>query len=459
MAYILSIYNGDQKITEVDGSNKKITLKTKDTIVDDNIIINLEYRSSPLRFSKYITFISEEDNNIISFNEVVNESPILETEANDDQNWENEHWTIYYRTNFNLGWLPYTFGTQIQLNSGEKIDFVGENNENILCNVNRWHEFTMTGKFNCRGDVYSLINQDDITTDFCFFHLFNNCTHLLNCPDLFVLNLSSNCYHFMFKDCSSIVIPTELPATALAEGCYHGLFYRCTSLQYPPVLPATELQNECYWEMFSGCYSLKYCPELPALTMKSKCYRAMFSRCLSISIPAELPATELAENCYAYMYYGSGVIKTVVLPAEEVPIEGYQSMFANCPSLIDASSKINAKVLMDRACYRMFRAENSSLSVLEIGPEINAERVSSESCYEMFIHCTSLVELSGSFASILGPGCYREMFYDCSSLITVPDRLPAKTLEVNCYRSMFNRCTSLTKIPKLSAMTLAESCY
>ena len=58
----------------------------------------------------------------------------------------------------------------------------------------------------------------------------------------------------------------------------------------------------------------------------------------------------------------------------------------------------------------------------------------------------------------MGKYCYREMFTNCSSLITSPE-LPAITLVYGCYQSMFKNCSSLTIASVLPATTLANYCY
>ena len=80
-------------------------------------------------------------------------------------------------------------------------------------------------------------------------------------------------------------------------------------------------------------------------------------------------------------------------------------------------------------------------------------------CYrEMFSNCSSLITSPELPAITLVYGCYQDMFKNCSSLTTAP-ALPATTLAVNCYKSMFTGCSKLTTAPQLSATTLAESCY
>ena len=60
-------------------------------------------------------------------------------------------------------------------------------------------------------------------------------------------------------------------------------------------------------------------------------------------------------------------------------------------------------------------------------------------------------------ATTLAVGCYRFMFYMCSSLTTAP-ALPATKLVENCYWSMFNGCTSLNSITMLATDISAWNC-
>lgn len=62
----------------------------------------------------------------------------------------------------------------------------------------------------------------------------------------------------MFQNCTSLVNAPELPATTLANGCYYYMFSGCTSLVNAPELPATTLASYCYNYMFNGCTNLSY---------------------------------------------------------------------------------------------------------------------------------------------------------------------------------------------------------
>lgn len=58
----------------------------------------------------------------------------------------------------------------------------------------------------------------------------------------------------------------------------------------------------------------------------------------------------------------------------------------------------------------------------------------------------------------LSSGCYREMFYDCTGLVTGPE-LPATELAVDCYYHMFRGCTNLSSEMVLPARNMVSGCY
>ena len=61
--------------------------------------------------------------------------------------------------------------------------------------------------------------------------------------------------------------------------------------------------------------------------------------------------------------------------------------------------------------------------------------------YDLFFESTGITSISKNFlpAKNLASYYYWQMFYDCSSLTTVPE-LPATTLADSCYESMFQNC-------------------
>ena len=60
-------------------------------------------------------------------------------------------------------------------------------------------------------------------------------------------------------------------------------------------------------------------------------------------------------------------------------------------------------------------------------------------------------------ATTLSEGCYKKMFYGCTSLTRAPE-LPATTLTTECYDSMFLNCTSINSIKCFATDISAVDC-
>ena len=82
------------------------------------------------------------------------------------------------------------------------------------------------------------------------------------------------------------------------------------------------------------------------------------------------------------------------------------------------------------------------------------------------IHCYGNIEtlldyqkvLNGSHPSMANTFCFKEMFANCSTLVTPPELL-ATTLGDGCYYQMFYNCSKLNKLPKLPATKIPTSAY
>ncbi|MBO7636630.1 MAG: leucine-rich repeat protein [Paludibacteraceae bacterium] len=260
--------------------------------------------------------------------------------------------------------------------------------------------FGMTGSIAASGSVMSLIDEVGETTEIpnenCFYKLFEECSSLIQAPELSATTLKESCYESMFSQCSSLTQAPALPATKMADRCYLSMFASCSNLTEAPQLPATELAPSCYSSMFYSCESLVAAPELPATQLANACYASMFSGCTSLTETPKLIATTLSDECYRWMFRGcTGLTKAPELPATTLAHSCYAGMFSKCSSLTDA-------------------------------PELPA---------------TTLAEY-----------CYGNMFNGCSNLTTAPE-LPATELVNECYNGMFGECHSLNYI-KVGVMSL-----
>ena len=167
---------------------------------------------------------------------------------------------------------------------------------------------TYDKKIRARGNIVSINKgtNDSYKTDYLtfksgdaysYYQLFNDCTSLIQAPELPMTNTIAGCYCGMFQGCTSLTSFSDLPATILAESCYHSMFYGCTSLTQAPELPATMLAIYCYGYMFQNCTKLIRAPELPATTLANYCYHEMFKGCRALNYVKCLATDISASSC------------------------------------------------------------------------------------------------------------------------------------------------------------------
>ena len=195
---------------------------------------------------------------------------------------------------------------------------------------------------------------------------------------------------------------------------------------------------------------------LPANDIEVGCYSSMFIGCTSLTKAPALPATTVKGACYQNMFKGcTSVVSAPALPATTIGGLSYYGMFEGCTSLVNAPSVLPATTLEDDCYSHMFYGCTSLVNA----PAMNAASAARMCCNVMFSGCTSLVNAPSVLpATTLAQYCYAMMFYGCTSLVNAP-ALPATTMATACYNGMFSGCTSLVNAPELNATTLAEDCY
>ena len=243
-----------------------------------NVLI---YPENTVDYSKqYLTF------------EVV-EGGTIEFEATD----ESVSKTISYSLDNGKTWTDLTSSTSYQsmggtLSVGDKMLVKGINDTYASNDLGYYNHFISTAKINVYGNIMSLISGDNfvdnktLTQINTFYCLFSNNSKLLSAKNLILpsTTLTNYCYSHMFYNCTNFTTaPKLLPATTLANYCYYGMFTDCTRLTSAPELPATKLASSCYSNMFENCYSLVNAPELPATELESNCYSYMFINCRSLN--------------------------------------------------------------------------------------------------------------------------------------------------------------------------------
>ena len=161
-----------------------------------------------------------------------------------------------YRLNGDANeWKHVTSNITFSLNAQDTIELSCVN-DYWGVDIHQSSPFIISGKFNLKGNIMSLLYGDDFQNendlrgmDRVFQCMFQNCTNLVSAKDL------------------------VLPATQLSEECYCYMFRGCTSLTSAPELLAPTLTPNCYLEMFYGCNSLNYIKMLATNTDASSCLR------------------------------------------------------------------------------------------------------------------------------------------------------------------------------------------
>lgn len=254
----------------------------------------------------------------------------------DDESDGSEAITISASTDNGATWSEFTSttgGTTLAtLGNGQKLQLKG--------NLTRTFKNRLlgSGDFKVYGKLTSLTNGQTNTSGFT--GLFSGSTNLTSASGLLLTSTTSPnyCYYHMFDGCSKLVDAPVLPATAIGERCYASMFSGCTSLVVAPELPATNLSNapQCYFNMFYNCSSLTTAPSsLPATALSVGCYGYMFRSCSSLTtVPSILPATALTSSCYQYMFAGCRSLATAPeLPASTLAVYCYDRMFLDCSGL------------------------------------------------------------------------------------------------------------------------------
>ena len=137
--------------------------------------------------------------------------------------------------------------TCIPVSDGDIIRFKGINatlnSGNTMCHPIVLYDSTLENpiEFNVYGNIMSIIYGDNFIGQTLF-------------PNGSDANIAGIFQNSNIVDASNLI----LPATTLTDDCYAGMFENCSSLVNAPELPATTLVDSCYNNMFYGCSNLSY---------------------------------------------------------------------------------------------------------------------------------------------------------------------------------------------------------
>ena len=260
--------------------------------------------------------------------------------------------SISYSTDNGLTWSPFSTdgSTTITINTGEKVYFRGVNsNTSLSKDTSNYRKFNGFGKLSCGGRISSLLTDSDkpdknlgIDRDYCFYSLFNgmnvledarslilpsgtgaksvfrsmfySCAGLKYAPlKLDIYNSDQGCIS-MFENCSRLIQAPELLADVIGPFCYEWMFRSCTSLVNAPVMHATATYESGCYLMYYGCTSLKVVPDFRFIGSRTRGLCGMFKGCTSLEHAPLIPAT------HPYIWTGA-----------------FSDMFIDCSSLNSVS--------------------------------------------------------------------------------------------------------------------------
>ena len=420
--------------------------------------------------------------------------------------------TIDYKVN-DGAWVSITSNTgssapTIIVNSGDKVQFRG-NNTQYATSESNYNSFSgSTALFKAKGNIMSLIYGDDfknkltISSTYTFTSLFRNCTKLVSAENLILpaTTLAENCYQYMFSGCTSLTTAPELPATTLATYCYSNMFDGCTSLTTAPELPARTLASHCYYNMFMGCTSLTTAPELPATTLATYCYSNMFDGCTSLNYIKCLATDISATNCTSNWVDGVAATGTFIkspdmsrwiessdgIPTGWTVEDNQEPLTFNILSAGTINWTASGSSASKTIEYKLNNGGWKSITSTTSGVVINVNSgdkiqfMGNNATYgddnpelhSAFGGSTAEFEIEGNIMSLIygdnfstlttleSNFTFAFLFSDCTGLTSAENLiLPATTLADYCYYAMFEGCTSLTTAPALPATDLAIGCY
>lgn len=352
-------------------------------------------------------------------------------------------------------------------------------------------------------DASNLFLGDESTklTIGCFSHTFENCTSLVNPPELSVELLETYCYEYMFSGCTSLTSAPQLLASHAFDYCYSYMFNGCTSLTSAEVSPViADAYSLSY--MFYGCSSLNHikcmCNNFDSTALGSwvsgvaatgtfECYdkvSGLDSNDVWVTGINGIPSgwTTVQESYYFYIKNENSGSISVSFTKNGSPTGTLQrSTDLTTWTTISVSSSVTLSS-GGKVYLRMDGTTNSSanywsissVSHYSVGGDIRTIKKYSNlkyapiayGFYRLFNNCTGIVSAKNlripykdftitqtSSSQTYATDICSNMFFGCTSLREAP-QLPANKVSVRCYSYMFAGCTSLEKMPALPITTM-----
>ena len=285
-----------------------------------------------------------------------------------------------------------------------------------------------------------------------------------------VINLGSDNYYYNFASTANVAAGGDLRSLrskTLNESAMPNYFGRClfkdmTTLTKAPAIGFTTIGTASCRSMFDGCTSLSDVSliDLSSYTIGSGAtalFYWMFRNCTSITAAPPITVTTAVSSVLYGTFTGCTSMTTaanVHLNAISLGTYAYGELFKDCTSLTTLPTFTQSPLSVDtQGLNSTFQGCTliTSAPALEVGSMVIGSRFN---CAGMFRGCTSLASVSNLVlsADTLTLACYKNMFYECTSLTDAPE-LPATTLADGngdngngCYAFMFRGCSSLNHI-------------
>lgn len=348
----------------------------------------------------------------------------------------------------------------------------------------------------------------------CYYAMFSG-TNIYKTPNLPATTLTDNCYAYMFAGCNNLQETSALPATTLTSGCYQAMFSNCTKLTTAPDLNAATLTTNCYNRMFYRCSKLNYIKCLAVDSSATDCTTNWTYNVASIGTfimdpfvddtweynsPDGIPVNWntqfegvnmnqpirlfiLSDGTINFSKKASGAVWKQL----NAFLNGGSIQYLKAADTTGGSITVQKGDILQLSGNDNFYARNrsnytylgKSTARFNIGGNImsfienSAEPNNTYTAYQTANEVTADFALCGMFseskvvhadglylpATKLTESCYRQMFMDCTSLVSAPFTIGGSFMASNACGSMFQNCTNLKRGPKLPALYLSSGCY
>lgn len=169
--------------------------------------------------------------------------------------------------------------------------------------------FTTNKRFNLEGNCMSMIFADEADWQmsltqhpYAFYALFKG-SKVASVSDAFLpaTTMSDGCYASMFQDCTGLVNGPELPASDIPYYGCQAMYSGCTSLRKASPMAATQVGEYACYNMYRGCTALQEGPALYPTSLVNGCYYQMFQQCSKLNYIKAMFIGYLGTACYAWV--------------------------------------------------------------------------------------------------------------------------------------------------------------